>query len=84
MSAANQGDSDSLAKLNEVAVNLDLQTQEAVRLAVQSWSPEPQPEDAVNVKIQAAWETPAEAPHPVRPKARPTGGETRAADARLN
>jgi localization factor PodJL len=84
MLAANQGDSDSLAKLNEVAVNLDLQTQEAVRLAVQTWSPEPQPDDAINVKIQAAWETPAEAPHPVRPKARPAGGETRAADARLN
>jgi localization factor PodJL len=84
MLAANQGDSDSLAKLNEVAVNLDLQTQEAVRLAVQAWSPEPQPDDAVNVKIQAAWETPAEAPHPVRPKSHPAGGETRAADARLN
>jgi len=84
MLAANQGDSDSLAKLNEVAVNLDLQTQEAVRLAVQTWSPELQPDDAVNVKTQAAWETPAEAPHPVRPKARPAGGETRAADARPN
>jgi localization factor PodJL len=84
MLAANQGDSDSLAKLNEVAVNLDLQTQEAVRLAVQAWSPEPQPDDAVNVKIQAAWETPAEAPRPVRPKSHPASGETRAADARLN
>jgi TPR repeat protein len=84
MLAANQGDSDSLAKLNEVAVNLDLQTQEAVRLAVQSWSPEPQPDDAVNVKTQAAWETPAEAPRPVRPKSHPASGETRATDAGLN
>ena len=82
--AANQGDGDSDVKRNEVAAHLDAQTLEAARLAAQSWSPEPQPDDAINVKTQAAWETPAETPHPVKPKPRPSWGDTRAADARPN
>jgi hypothetical protein len=80
--AATQGDRDSTVKRDEVAAHLDSQTLEAVRLAVRSWSPAPQPDDAIDVKTQAAWETPAEMPRPVKPKPRPPGGETRAADAR--
>ncbi|MGA8616608.1 MAG: tetratricopeptide repeat protein [Xanthobacteraceae bacterium] len=82
--AANQGDRDSDVKRNEVAAHLDAQMLEAARLAVELWSPEPQPDAAINVKTQAAWETPAETPHPVKPKPRPTWGDTRAADARPN
>jgi localization factor PodJL len=80
--AANQGDRDSAVKRDEVARHLDRQTLEAVWLAVELWSPAPQPDDAINVKTQAAWEAPAEAPHPAKPKPRPAGGETRAADTR--
>jgi TPR repeat protein len=82
--AANQGDRDSAVKRDEAAAHLDPRTLEAVRLAVQSWSPEPQPDDAINVKTQAAWEAPVEAPYPSKPKPRPGRGETRAADARPN
>ena len=67
--AASQGDRDGAVKSNEVVAHLDPQTLEAARLAVQSWSPEPQPDDAINVKTQAAWETPAETSHPVKAEA---------------
>jgi TPR repeat protein len=82
--AADQGDGDAAIKRDEVAAYLDPQTREAARRATQSWSPKPQPDDAVNVKTQAAWETPAEMPHPPMPKPRPAGGDTRTAEGRLN
>jgi TPR repeat protein len=82
--AANQGDGDAAVKRDQVAAYLDRQTQEAARLAAQSWSPQPQPDDAVNVKTQAAWDTPAETPHPVKPKPRPAGSDTRTANAKSN
>jgi localization factor PodJL len=82
--AAIQGDRDSDVKRNEVAAHLDGQTLEAARLAVQSWSPELQPDDATNVKTEAAWEAPAEISHPVKPKPRPAVGETRTADSKPN
>jgi localization factor PodJL len=82
--AAIQGDLDAATKSNEVVAHLDPQTLEAARLAVQSWSPELQPDDAINVKTEAAWETPAETLHPAKPKPRPAWGETRTADSKLN
>jgi TPR repeat protein len=82
--AANRGDSDAAIKRDEVAAYLDPQTREAARVAAQSWSPQPQPDDAINVKTQAAWETPAETPLPQKPKARPPSGDTRTADRRPN
>ena len=84
MLAANQGDMDSAAKRNEVAAHLNPQTLEAVRLAVQSWLAQPQPEDAINVKTQAAWETPAEAPRPAKPQPPPAVGSIRTADGKPN
>jgi len=80
--AANRGDADAAIKRDEVAAYLDPQTREAAQRAAQSWSPQPQPDDAINVKTQAAWETPAEVPRLPKPKPRPAGAETRAADAR--
>jgi localization factor PodJL len=82
--AAIQGDLDAATKSNEVVAHLDPQTLEAVRLAVQSWSPKLPPDDAINVKMQAAWETPAETLHPAKPKPRPAWGETRTADSKPN
>jgi TPR repeat protein len=82
--AANQGDRDAAIKRDEVAAYLDPQTLGTARAAAQSWSPQPQPDDAINVKTQAAWETPAETPLPQRPKPRPPSGATRTADRRPN
>ena len=82
--AANRGDGDAAVKRDEVAAYLDPQTREAARVAAQSWSPQPQPDDAINVKTRAAWETPAETPLPQRPKPRPPSGDTRTADRRPN
>ncbi|HXW49468.1 MAG TPA: tetratricopeptide repeat protein, partial [Xanthobacteraceae bacterium] len=48
--AANEGDRESAAKRDEIASQLDQQTLDEVDLAVRQWKPEPQPDDAVNVK----------------------------------
>ncbi len=47
--AAGQGDSDAARKRDEVAKRLDAQSLAAAKLAVQTFSAEPQPDDAVNV-----------------------------------
>ena len=82
--AANHGDPDAGVKRDEVAQYLDPQTREAARRAAQSWSPQPQPDDAINVKTQAAWDAPIEPPHSPKPKPRPAGGDTRTADSKPN
>jgi localization factor PodJL len=48
--AADQGDSEAAAKRDEIAAELDQQTLEVAALAVKAWQPEPQPNDAINVK----------------------------------
>lgn len=53
--AADQGDKEAAAKRDEIATHLDAQTLAAARNAVKSFAAEPQPDDAVNVKIDAAW-----------------------------
>jgi localization factor PodJL len=82
--AANHGDGDAAIKRDEIAKYLDPQTQEAARRAAQSWLPRPQPDDAINVKTQAAWATPAEPPHPPKPQPRPASSDTRTAESRPN
>jgi localization factor PodJL len=57
--AANQGDHDAANKRDEVAGHLDAQALAAARTAVQNFKPEPQPDDAINVKTAAAWQRPA-------------------------
>jgi localization factor PodJL len=48
--AADQGDSEAAAKRDQIASELDQQTLEAADLAVKAWKPEPQPDDAINVR----------------------------------
>lgn len=66
--AASQGDKDAAKKRDEIASRLDPQSLAAARLAVQNWSPEPQPEDAIRVKTVAAWNPPAPPPHSAKPR----------------
>ena len=47
--AAAQGDADAARKRDDVAKRLDPQSLAAARLAIQTFTPEPQPDDAVNV-----------------------------------
>jgi localization factor PodJL len=48
--AANHGDTGAAEKRDEIASQIDQETLEAADLAVQTWKPEPQPDDAINVK----------------------------------
>jgi localization factor PodJL len=66
--AAQQGDKDAVKKRDDVAARLDQQSLVAARLAVQTWTADPQPEDAVDVKVPpGGWEKPA-APRPAKVK----------------
>jgi localization factor PodJL len=49
--AAEQGDREAAAKRDEIASELDQQTLESAELAVKAFKPEPQPDDAINVKV---------------------------------
>jgi localization factor PodJL len=48
--AADRGDSEAATKRDEIASELDEQTLEAAKLAVKAFKPEPQPDDAINVR----------------------------------
>jgi localization factor PodJL len=71
--AAAQGDADSGRKRDDIAKRLDAQSLAAARLAIQTFTVEPQPEDAVNVAAPAGgWDqapTQANAAKPVKPVA---------------
>jgi localization factor PodJL len=55
--AADQGDGEAAAKRDEIAAELDQQTLEAAELAVKAWKAEPQPDDAINVKVpRGGWD----------------------------
>ncbi|TPQ41530.1 hypothetical protein C2U70_02690 [Bradyrhizobium guangdongense] len=68
--AAAQGDSDASAKRDDVAKRLDPQSLAAAKLAIQTFSAEPQPDDAVNVASPAGgWDSaPAQAGTKPAPK----------------
>jgi localization factor PodJL len=71
--AAAQGDQDAAAKREDVAKRLDPQSLAAAKLAIQTFSAEPQPDDAVNVAAPAGgWDSAAQtakpAPKPVAAK----------------
>jgi localization factor PodJL len=51
--AAAQGDADSARKRDDVAKRLDAQSLSAAKLAIQTFTPEAQPDDAVNVAAPA-------------------------------
>src|SRR5258706_4431246 len=61
--AAAQGDADAVRKRDDIAKRLDPQSLAAAKLAIQTFTPEPQPDDAVNVASPAGgWDsTPAPA-----------------------
>ncbi|MGH6675367.1 MAG: tetratricopeptide repeat protein, partial [Xanthobacteraceae bacterium] len=53
--AAKQGDADAAKKRDQIASHLTPKALAAVRLTVQKWTPQPQPDDAINVKMAVAW-----------------------------
>jgi localization factor PodJL len=60
--AASQGDADALRKRDDVAKRLDAQSLAAAKLAIQTFTPESQPDDAVNVASPAGgWDAAAQA-----------------------
>jgi localization factor PodJL len=72
--AAAQGDADAARKRDDVAKRLDPQSLAAAKLAIQTFTPEPQPDDAINVAGPAGgWDTaPAQAQaKPAKPMAKP-------------
>ena len=70
--AAAQGDADSARKRDDIAKRLDAQSLAAAKLAIQTFTPEPQPDDAVNAAGPAdGWDSaPAQASAP-KPAAKP-------------
>lgn len=64
--AAAQGDADAGRKRDDIAKRLDVQSLAAARLAIQTFTPEPQPDDAINVASPAGgWDS---APAPAAAK----------------
>jgi localization factor PodJL len=75
--AATQGDADAGRKRDDVAKRLDAQSLAAARLAIQTFTVEPQPEDAVNVASPAGgWDS---APAAAKPAAKPAATKRTAA-----
>jgi localization factor PodJL len=70
--AAAQGDADSARKRDDIAKRLDAQSLAAAKLAIQTFTPEPQPDDAINAASPAGgWDSaPAQAAAP-KPAAKP-------------
>ncbi|MET3909272.1 localization factor PodJL [Bradyrhizobium sp. S3.3.6] len=67
--AAGQGDADAATKRDDVAKRLDPQSLAAAKLAIQTFSAEPQPDDAVNVQGPAGgWDTAPQANGKPAPK----------------
>ncbi|MCK1678022.1 SEL1-like repeat protein [Bradyrhizobium sp. 147] len=67
--AAAQGDADAAGKRDDVAKRLDPQSLAAAKLAIQTFSAEPQPDDAVNVATPAGgWDSAPQASAKPAPK----------------
>ncbi|MGX4774460.1 hypothetical protein ACWAUC_32200 [Bradyrhizobium guangdongense] len=67
--AAAQGDADAAGKRDDVAKRLDPQSLAAAKLAIQTFSAEPQPDDAVNVPSPAGgWDSAPQAATKPAPK----------------
>ena len=69
--AAAQGDHDAAKKRDDVAARLDPQSLAAAKLAVQTWTAEPQPEEATTVKAPAGGWDKVPTAQPAKPKPRP-------------
>lgn len=80
--AAAQGDADSVRKRDDIAKRLDAQSLAAAKLAIQTFTPEPQPDDAINVAAPAGgWDSGPVQATPAKPAANPVSTK-RAAAAR--
>jgi localization factor PodJL len=78
--AAAQGDADSVRKRDDIAKRLDTQSLAAAKLAIQTFTAEPQPDDAVNVATPAGGWDPAPAqPAAAKPAAKPVSTKRAAA-----
>jgi localization factor PodJL len=70
--AAAQGDADSGHKRDDIAKRLDAQSLAAAKLAIQTFTPEPQPDDAVNVATpQGGWDSAPATANATKPAAKP-------------
>jgi localization factor PodJL len=70
--AASQSDDEASKKRDEIATRLDPQSLAAAQAAVQKWTAEPQPQDAISVKTPpGGWDPPAQA---AKAKPRQVGG----------
>ena len=66
--AANQAIEDAGKKRDEVGAHLDAQSLSAAQLAVKTFTPEPQPNDAVTIKTPAGGWDVTQARSPAKPK----------------
>ena len=80
--AASKGDDDAAKKRDEVATHLDAQALATAKLAVQKWTAEPQPDNAVGVKAPpGGWDA---SEHAEKSKPRPTGSKPLTLESKLN
>ena len=78
--AAAQGDADSARKRDDIAKRLDAQSLAAAKLAIQTFTTEPQPDDAVNVTGPAGgWDAALPQASNARTPAKPTAFKRAAA-----
>ena len=81
--AAAQGDADAGHKRDDIAKRLDAQSLAAAKLAIQTFTAEPQPDDAINVATPAGgWDSTPASATTAKPAAKP-GAPKRATTARL-
>ena len=73
--AASQGDRDAAKKRDDVGARLDAASLAAARSAAQTFTPRPQPDEAVTVPTpQGGWDRPAAENTPAPKKPRTSGG----------
>jgi localization factor PodJL len=78
--AAAQGDADSGRKRDDIAKRLDAQSLAAAKLAIQTFTPEPQPDDAINVASPAGgWDSAPVQAGAAKPAAKPVAPKRTAA-----
>ena len=78
--AAAQGDADAAHKRDDIAKRLDAQSLAAAKLAIQTFTAEPQPDDAVNVPTPAGgWDSVAQPATAAKPATKPASKKTAAA-----
>jgi len=78
--AAAQGDADSGRKRDDIAKRLDAQSLAAAKLAIQTFTPEPQPDDAINVAAPVGgWDSAPVQAGAAKPAAKPVAAKRTAA-----